>query len=169
MHDLDAESVENQTEADGPISVEGIFLEDGSLTSCTEIFEKLQKTLSYEALNLLLGLRWRGNVPFNVSLDVVNSFSRIMAMMIQQISLAIETELKPQLDERHQSICNIKEGLSTLKDAFKEIQSEHRIRIFYENYLGFVSPQSSVIGNTFEISRSIESDRQIVSKPVVAQ
>lgn len=90
-------------------------------------------------------------------------------MMIQQISLAIETEVKPQLDEGHQSICNIKEGLSTLKDAFKEIQSEHRIRKFYENYSGFVSPQPIVIGNTFEISRSIETDRQIVSKPVVAQ
>lgn len=83
--------------ADGSESIEQNLLDDGFLTSCTEIFEKLKKTtLSYEALNLLLGLRGRGNAPFNVSLDVVNSFSRIMAMAIQQISLAIETELNPQ-------------------------------------------------------------------------
>jgi hypothetical protein len=48
---------------------------------------------------------------------VVNSFSRIMAMAIQQISLAIETELNPQWDKSI-SIFNIKEGLSILKDAF---------------------------------------------------
>lgn len=45
MHDLDAESVENHTEADRPESVERIFIEDGFLTSCTEIFEKLKKNL----------------------------------------------------------------------------------------------------------------------------
>jgi hypothetical protein len=45
MHDLDAESIENHPEADGPVSVERNFLEDGSLTSCrpTKIFEKLKK------------------------------------------------------------------------------------------------------------------------------
>ncbi len=51
MHDLNAESVENQMEADGLESVEQNFLDDGSLTSCTEIFEKLK--IPYRAKRLI--------------------------------------------------------------------------------------------------------------------
>lgn len=46
-------------------------------------------------------LRGRRGVPFNVSIDEVNDFCRIMAEVAQQVSFAIETELKPHLGDGH--------------------------------------------------------------------
>ena len=167
LDDSNFEMNENDLEFDGSFkNNEDISLED--------IFSKLNTRLETETMNMIIDLRGRGNVPYNVSVDLMKFISRLITYVADDVCLAIEVELQPlkQLNDKRDSIDRIKENICGLPTIFSKMTSEYKIRKFYENHPGFVAPRPLALGHRFEMQTSTVDGAclsNIVSQQTIAQ
>ena len=126
-----------------------------------------------EITNMVIDLRGRGNVPFNVTIDVINYFKDLFHIMVDKTCEVISTLLAP-FDEHDvdNKVVETNMAFNSLKTIFDKLGSEYRIRKLFENHPRFVSPEPIVIGSYHAVEQVVcegESVVAIVEKPRIAQ
>lgn len=92
-----------------------------------------------EITNMVIDLRGRGNVPFNVTIDVINYFKDLFHIMVDKTCEVISTLLAP-FDEHDvdNKVVETNMAFNSLKTIFDKFGSEYRIRKLFENHPRFV-------------------------------
>jgi hypothetical protein len=110
--------------------------------------------------NMVIDLRGRGNVPFNVTIDVVEYFKDVFEIIVDNFSEALKTEFDSfDLENVKAKVMDISREYKDLQSVFDGFGSEYRIRKLYENHPRFVSPEL-IDGKLNHV---------IVEKPCIAQ
>lgn len=123
--------------------------------------------------NIVIDLRGRGNVPFNVTIDVVEYFKDVFEIIVDNFSEALKTEFDSfDLENVKAKVMDISLEFKGLQSVFDGFAFEYRIRKLYENHPRFVSPEPIVIGHYHAIERVVvdgKLNHVIVEKPCIAQ
>lgn len=110
--------------------------------SSTEIFDKLKNIIRDRTLNILIDLRGRGNVPFNVSLEIVGFIKSLVTLLVDETCSALSVDLLQENSsvETGQKVTKIQDSLCSLKTIFSSLHTEYRVKSFYESHPRFIIP-----------------------------
>lgn len=97
---------------------------------------RLGKEIEIEALEMIINLWSRGNVPFKVSIDILKYVSNIVKSLVKTITEVLVDESK---DLEHtegviSKINNFIEAIEELNTINPAVGTEYKIRKFYENH-----------------------------------
>ena len=119
-----------------------------SQVSFSEKIQILKEKMKTAAFNLISELRAKGNVPFNVSVNVLSNLTSFVDLIVNETSEAIQDEFVKVTDVETLSdnILFAKDNLMELKTFIPRFATEYRIRQLYDQHPNFVRPQSIVLG-----------------------
>jgi len=167
--------IENEGQRyENAMEVEGDGDDPQSRLSFREKTTLLKEKMKTEALNMIVEIRARGNIPFKVSVDILRLVANFVDLIINDTAEAIESEFKmvANLETVMEKTVSIKDNLMTLKGVIHNLSTEYRIRKIYDTHPHFVRPEPLVLGYRFETELTKsggESTIKIVNRPNVAQ
>ena len=122
---------------------------------------------------MVIDLSGRENVPFNVTIDVVEYFKDVFEIIVDNFSEALKTEFDSfDLENVKAKVMDISREYKDLQSVFDGFGSEYPIRKLYENHPRFVSPEPIVIGHYHAFERVVvdgKLNHVFVEKPCIAQ
>ena len=135
--------------------------------SFSEKITLIKEKMKTEALNMIVELRAKGNIPSTVSVDILRYLKNFVDLIVDETAEAVV-----EVETFKESIVATKEGLMTLKSVIPGLATEYRIRQLYDQHPNFVSPEPVVLGyrdETILTKVGGESAIRIVNRPNTAQ
>ena len=122
---------------------------------------------------MVIDLRGGGNVPFNVTIDVVEYFKDVFEIIVDNFSEALKTEFDSfDLENFKAKVMDISREFKGFQSVFDVFGSEYRIRKLYEIHPRFVSAEPIAIGHYHAFERVIvdgKLNHVFVEKSCIAQ
>lgn len=143
--------------------------------SFAENISSLKETVKTLAMNMLIDMRSKGNIPFKVSTKVMGFVKGLVDLFADKVNLAIQSEfgkIIEDADELKKKLIDVSESMQSLKSLLPPLATEYQIRKLYEQHPLFVSPQPVVLGYRNEFKRKVDNGivtQDIVSVPNKAQ